>query len=153
VADLSHQKQSDGPSADLDAQRRGEHLLTTQLAERNEKWWLTPSLQGVYAAETGPSTWPRAPSVASMTASTPLPAVTVTHVHVGLQDLSFHVSRIGVPMLVKISYYPRWHVSGATGPYRVSPNLMVVVPTSKDVSLNYTVRLRCRSATPSVTSR
>jgi hypothetical protein len=104
----------------------------------NEKWWLTPSLQGVYAAETGPSTWPRAPSVASMTASTPLPAVTVTHVHVGLQDLSFHVSRIGVPMLVKISYYPRWHVSGATGPYRVSPNLMVVVPTSKDVSLNYT---------------
>jgi hypothetical protein len=39
---------------------------------------------------------------------------------------------------VKISYYPRWHVSGASGPYRVSPNLMVVVPTSKDVSLNYT---------------
>jgi hypothetical protein len=39
---------------------------------------------------------------------------------------------------VKISYYPRWHVTGATGPYRVSPNLMVVVPTSRDVSLNYT---------------
>jgi hypothetical protein len=41
-------------------------------------------------------------------------------------------------MLVKISYYPRWHVTGASGPYRVSPNLMVVVPTSKHVSLNYT---------------
>jgi hypothetical protein len=41
-------------------------------------------------------------------------------------------------MLVKISYYPRWHVTGATGPYRVSPNLMVVVPTSRHVSLNYT---------------
>ena len=40
-------------------------------------------------------------------------------------------------MLVKISYYPRWQVSGATGPYRVSPNLMVVVPTSKNVSLVY----------------
>jgi hypothetical protein len=40
-------------------------------------------------------------------------------------------------MLVKISYYPRWHVTGATGPYRVSPNLMVVVPTSRDVSLVY----------------
>jgi len=104
----------------------------------NENWWLTPSLEDVYAAETGPATWPRALTVTSMTTSTPLPSVTVTHVHVGLQDLSFHVSRIGVPMLVKISYYPRWHVSGATGPYRVSPNLMVVVPTSKDVSLNYT---------------
>ncbi|MGB8178934.1 MAG: hypothetical protein WCF63_02105 [Acidimicrobiales bacterium] len=103
----------------------------------NEQWWLTPRLQGVYAAETGPATWPRALSVTSMTASAPLPSVSVTHVHVGLQDLSFHVSRVGVPMLVKISYYPRWKVSGATGPYRVSPNLMVVVPTSKDVSLIY----------------
>ena len=104
----------------------------------NEKWWLTPSLQSVYAAETGPASWPRASSVTAMTKSAPLPSVTVSHVHVGLQDLSFHVSRIGVPMLVKISYYPRWHVTGATGPYRVSPNLMVVVPTSKTVSLNYT---------------
>jgi hypothetical protein len=103
----------------------------------NEQWWLTPRLQDVYAAETGPATWPRALSVTSMTASAPLPSVSVTHVHVGLQDLSFHVSRVGVPMLVKISYYPRWKVSGATGPYRVSPNLMVVVPTSKDVSLIY----------------
>jgi hypothetical protein len=104
----------------------------------NEQWWLTASLQDVYAAESGPATWPRALSVTSMTKSSPLPSVTVTRVHVGLQDLSFHVSRIGVPMLVKISYYPRWHVSGATGPYRVSPNLMVVVPTSKNVSLHYT---------------
>jgi hypothetical protein len=47
-------------------------------------------------------------------------------------------------MLVKISYYPRWHVTGGTGPYRVSPNLMVVVPTSNEVSLNYT-------STPSLT--
>jgi hypothetical protein len=73
-----------------------------------------------------------------MTTSAALPSVTVTHVKVGLQSLSFHVSRVGVPMLVKISYYPRWHVTGATGPYRVSPNLMVVVPTSRRVSLNYT---------------
>jgi hypothetical protein len=37
--------------------------------------------------------------------------------------------------VVKISYFPRWHAIGATGPYRVSPNLMAVVPTVKDVSL------------------
>jgi uncharacterized membrane protein len=53
------------------------------------------------------------------------------------QSISFHVSRIGVPMLVKISYYPRWHASGATGPYRISPNLMVVIPTATSVSLVY----------------
>jgi uncharacterized membrane protein len=66
-----------------------------------------------------------------------LPRVSVTKVVVGLQSISFHVSRVGVPVLVKISYFPRWQATGATGPYRVSPNLMVVIPTSKDVSMVY----------------
>ena len=51
--------------------------------------------------------------------------------------ISFHVSRLGTPVLVKVSYFPNWHASGATGPYRVTPNLMVVVPTSHDVVLRY----------------
>jgi hypothetical protein len=51
--------------------------------------------------------------------------------------VSFHVSRLGVPVLVHVSYYPRWHATGALGPYRVSPNLMAVVPTSHDVELSY----------------
>jgi uncharacterized membrane protein len=38
---------------------------------------------------------------------------------------------------VKVSYFPNWQASGATGPYRVTPNLMVVVPTSHDVTLHY----------------
>ena len=80
-----------------------------------------------------------------MTTSAPLPSVDVTHVQASACSRSrFHVSRVGVPMLVKISYYPRWHATGASGPYRVSPNLMVVVPTSKDVSLVY-------GSTPAIT--
>ena len=64
-------------------------------------------------------------------------STTVSHVVMRDQSISFHVSRLGVPVLVKISYYPRWHALGAVGPYRVSPNLMVVVPTSHNVSLVY----------------
>ncbi len=51
--------------------------------------------------------------------------------------VSFHVSKIGTPVLVKISYFPNWQASGATGPYRVTPNLMVVVPTAHNVVLHY----------------
>jgi hypothetical protein len=40
-------------------------------------------------------------------------------------------------VLVKVSYFPNWHASGADGPWRVTPNLMVVVPTSHDVTLTY----------------
>jgi hypothetical protein len=38
---------------------------------------------------------------------------------------------------VKISYFPNWQASGAEGPWRVAPNLMVVVPTSHQVTLTY----------------
>ncbi len=66
-----------------------------------------------------------------------LQAVTVSNVHLGDQDLRFTVDQIGVPVLVKISYFPNWHASGAEGPYRIAPNLMVVVPTSTNVHLTY----------------
>jgi len=105
--------------------------------DANTTWWLNPRLWGTVAATTGPSNWPKANSVTTMDTHTTLPKTTVTALKVGLQSISFHVSRIGVPVLVKISYFPRWHATGATGPYRVSPNLMVVIPTANDVSLVY----------------
>ena len=103
----------------------------------NQTWWLNEYTSGMYGADAGPVSWPRSHSISALSDAYPQPSVTVTHVRVGLQSLSFHVDRVGVPMLVKISYFPRWHVTGASGPYRVSPNLMVVVPTQRDVSLTY----------------
>jgi hypothetical protein len=105
--------------------------------QANTTWWLDSKLWGTVAASTGPSNWPSATSVNTMDMTTALPKVTVSDVNVGLQSISFHVSKIGVPVLVKISYFPRWHATGATGPYRVSPNLMVVIPTSNNVSMVY----------------
>ena len=102
----------------------------------NVTWWVHPNLWRTFVAESGPSNWPRANSVRSM-AHVALPSVTVSDVVVSSQSISFHVSRVGVPVVVKISYFPRWQATGATGPYRVSPNLMAVVPTSKDVTLAY----------------
>jgi hypothetical protein len=67
----------------------------------------------------------------------PLPAVSVSDVRLGEQSLDFTVDRVGVPVLVKISYFPNWKVDGAEGPYRIAPNLMVVVPTSNHVHLHY----------------
>jgi len=86
----------------------------------------------------GPSAWQRAqPSAARELAVRPLPPVIVSRVHQTRTGVSFHVSRTGVPVLVKISYFPNWQVSGATGVYRATPNFMVVVPTSHDVHLTY----------------
>ena len=52
-------------------------------------------------------------------------------------SISFSVDRVGSPVLVRTSYFPNWSVSGAQGPYRVTPNFMVVVPTDTEVRLSY----------------
>ena len=69
---------------------------------------------------------------------TPLPAVEVTDIVQGRSSISFRVSRPGVPILVKTSYFPNWVARGADGPFRVTPNLMVVVPTGTEVTIDYT---------------
>ena len=66
-----------------------------------------------------------------------LPEVQVSDLQVEQQSLSFSVDRVGVPVLIRMSYFPNWEVSGAEGPYRVAPNSMVVVPTSERVELTY----------------
>ena len=63
--------------------------------------------------------------------------VEVSDIVRGNHLISFTVSRIGVPILVRTSYFPNWSASGAEGPYRVTPNLMVVVPTDVRVELSY----------------
>ncbi len=55
----------------------------------------------------------------------------------GDHSISFSVDRVGSPVLVRTSYFPNWSVSGAHGPYRVTPNFMVVVPTGTEVRLTY----------------
>ena len=61
----------------------------------------------------------------------PLPAgVTVSDIqHHRRPGAASTSSRVGVPVLVRVSYFPAWHATGALGPWRAEPNLMVVVPT------------------------
>lgn len=61
----------------------------------------------------------------------------VSDIEAGTDSISFTVDQPGTPVLVKTSYFPNWEATGAEGPYRVSPNLMVVVPTDTQVRLDY----------------
>ena len=70
-------------------------------------------------------------------APTALPEVAVSDVEMNEDSIEFSVDQVGVPVLVKVSYFPNWTVSGADGPYRAGANHMVVVPTSNDVRLSY----------------
>lgn len=64
------------------------------------------------------------------------PAI-VTDIKIDNEAISFHVDKIGVPVLVRVSYYPNWKSHGASAPMRAAPNMMVVVPTTNNVRLTY----------------
>jgi hypothetical protein len=102
----------------------------------SQAWWLNGSDLGTPLASSGPASWPRVASGPKAVTDRITPAV-VSDVRNLPEKVSFSVNTVGKPVLVKISYYPDWHATGALGPYRVSPNLMVVIPTSKHVSLTY----------------
>ena len=63
----------------------------------------------------------------------------VTDIVVEDHQISFTTTAIGVPHLVKVSYFPNWEAEGAAGPFRATPSLMVVVPTEAEVKLTFGV--------------
>lgn len=102
-------------------------------------WFNDPSALDRPLVVDGPESWVREadPVVARLMERKGLPKVEVTKLKRSNNSISFHVSRVGVPVIVRESYYPNWRASGADGPYRTTPNFMVMIPTSKDVTLSY----------------
>ena len=90
----------------------------------------------VLIAASGPENWDRVGSVDDIDAAAVAP-VRVSNISSGTSTISFEVDEVGSPVLVKTSYFPNWTAEGADGPYRVAPNLMVVVPTANEVTLSY----------------
>jgi len=100
------------------------------------RWFQDPGKFDVLPATSGPANWPRGRSTQELTRRTVEPAK-VSAVRTGQDSMSFTVDQIGKPVLITTSYFPNWEVDGAAGPYRVAPNLMVVVPTRHHVELSY----------------
>ncbi|PIE31353.1 MAG: hypothetical protein CSA55_05975 [Ilumatobacter coccineus] len=127
--------------------------------ETGTSWFQQPEDWAAMPADNGPDTWqhidvmvdldrqlvagepggPRVDIVVPAETIQPvdLPKVEITDLVIEQQSLSFSVDQVGVPVLVRVSYFPNWKASGADGPYRIGPNMMVVVPTDRQVELHY----------------
>jgi hypothetical protein len=57
--------------------------------------------------------------------------------HLSHLKIKFRTSAVGVPHLIRISYFPNWKVTGAHGVYPVSPHFMMVIPRSNEITLTY----------------
>jgi phosphomannomutase len=103
----------------------------------SQAWYLDPNRWNVYEAASGPKSWARVSATATNLPRTPLPPVQVSNIRQDNESISFDVDQTGVPVLVKTSYFPNWQATGAGTVYRVTPNMMVVIPTSRHVTLSY----------------
>jgi len=109
-------------------------------------WFNDPTRSKVIVTADGPDHWNRIKinepsflgrSTFSDSLKKPLPPVSVTNILEKGETISFTVDQLGVPVLVKASYFPNWSVEGALGPYRATPNWMVVIPTENEITLRF----------------
>jgi hypothetical protein len=87
----------------------------------------------------GPASWPHGKpgTLRSPVIGVPITPTTVSAISPANESISFDVSKVGVPVVVNIPYFPNWQATGADGPWEILPNMMVVIPTSKHVTLTY----------------
>ena len=80
--------------------------LTTAIS-----WYQHPADWSAPLAENGPPSWPRAlpGSLISQQRPVALPPDKVSAVHYANEQVSFNVAKTGVPVLVKVPYFPNWH--------------------------------------------
>jgi hypothetical protein len=55
----------------------------------------------------------------------------------GDRMVRFTTSAVGIPHIVRVSYFPNWRAYGAAGPFLAVPGFMIVVPTQRDVTLRF----------------
>lgn len=103
------------------------------------EWYDDLDLIDQWVVAEGPEAWPRIDGLDDLEARplTDVPADAVSDVVVEDHRISFTTSAVGVPHLVKVSYFPNWEAEGARGPYHATPSLMVVVPEQERVVLEF----------------
>ncbi len=144
VADSELVEPLDNEPAVLDGVDDAQHDWICRTTDADDKcagpavtWYQDLARQDVLLASSGPDDWQRVDTDDPDPEERSVAPVEVSGLDVDTDGISFDVDRVGSPVLVKASYFPNWRVSGAEGPYRVAPNLMVVVPTAERVELSY----------------
>jgi hypothetical protein len=134
----------EGPSNSLIARLLGVFGIGTgqgrgTFEEFSLDWYGRIELLDRWIATDGPEDWPRVTSVDELANS---PRLTeqeagITNVVMEEDRVSFRTNAVGVPHLVKVSYFPNWQVTGAEGPYHAGPSFMLVIPTENEVTLSF----------------
>jgi hypothetical protein len=107
--------------------------------EASVEWWDDIENLDRWMVESGPESWPRVTDVSQRAqVADPIGGTgRVSDVVIDGHRISFTTSAVGVPHMIKVSYFTNWVADGADGPYRAAPSTMIVVPTQENVVLEF----------------
>ncbi len=100
-------------------------------------FYQNPSLYPVERLLNGPSSLESVSASSKISSTSSYGADAISKVVITNDSVSFDVTNPKVPVLIKESYFPNFKATGAKGPYRATPNEMVVFPTSNHVVISY----------------
>ena len=100
-------------------------------------WYDDIGTMDQWVVSEGPAEWPRITNLDERAATPISGGGEVSDVVIDDERISFRTTAVGVPHMVKVSYFPNWTAQGAEGPWRAAPSLMVVVPTQEEVVLEF----------------
>ena len=118
------------------------YMGSKSFTDASVEWYefTDPEELSTWLVADGPVHWPRVEEVVDRLAlSSPYDVADAVVSDVKIDDhrISFTTTAVGVPHLVKVSYFPNWTATDAEGPFRAAPSLMVVIPTGENVVLEF----------------
>ena len=61
----------------------------------------------------------------------------INNIRISNNKITFQTEHPNELHIIKVSYFPNWKIENGSGPYRVSPSFMGVVPHSKEVKITF----------------
>ena len=61
----------------------------------------------------------------------------INNVRISNNKITFETEHPNELHIVKVSYFPNWKIENGSGPYRLSPSFMGVIPYSNEVSITF----------------
>jgi hypothetical protein len=103
------------------------------------EWFERSELFSHWLVSDGPPAWPRVSELPDTAGAMPYPDAhrETWDVSIERDRIAFRTRALGIPHLVKVSYFPDWRVEGGDGPFLAAPSLMVVIPREEQVVLKF----------------
>ncbi len=61
----------------------------------------------------------------------------ISDINISNEKITFYTNHPGYLHIIRVSYFPNWEIANGSGPYRISPSFMAVIPNTNNVEITF----------------